>query len=463
MIFVRPLLSPTRVGVNSTEGISSALDGDLVHIMERIVINGGAKLYGDVYIDGMKNSALPILFATILTGDKCVIENLPPVNDIHASLDILKAMGADVRLLNKTTAMIDTSRLVGGSSPYNLVSKMRASTYLIGAELGRFGSAKVGWPGGCDFGIRPIDQHVKGFEALGAEVYIENGYINATSSAPLKGTSIYFDVTSVGATCNVILAATLAEGTTIIDNAAKEPHIVDLANFLNACGADIRGAGTSMIKINGVKALHGCEYAILPDMIEAGTYMAAVAATGGRLNIRNVVPKHVESITAKLIEMGAFVEEHDDYVTVSSNGRLNRANVKTLPYPGFPTDMQPQFAALLCTAEGISTVTEGIWNGRFRYLEELRKMGAGVTAEGRTATIVGTSRLSGAPVRSVDLRAGAALVIAGLAAEGQTTIEGIESTLDRGYYDIVNKLQQVGADIRRYQYDEEGTMIKLAN
>lgn len=421
--------------------------------MEKIVINGGNKLYGDIYIDGMKNAALPIIFACILTGDKCVIENLPPVSDINVSLEILRSMGASVRLLNKTTAEIDTTRVVGGTSPYDLASKMRASTYLLGAELGRFGSTKVGWPGGCDFSSRPIDQHLKGFEALGAIYNGEGGYICLNAPEGLTGTTIYCDVISVGATCNMILASVLADGTTVIENAAREPHIVDLANFLNTCGADIYGAGTSTIKIRGVKKLHGCEYAIIPDMIEAGTFMAAVAATGGRVNVRNVIPKHVESITAKLIEMGACVEEHDDYISVTSTGRLNRANVKTLPYPGFPTDMQPQFAALMCTAEGISTVSEGIWDHRFKYADELRKMGAQFMVEGKSATIVGTSRLSGAIVRSVDLRAGAALVIAGLTAEGQTTLEGLE-TLDRGYYDIVGKLRNVGADISRLQIIE---------
>ena len=421
--------------------------------MEKIVINGGNKLYGDIYIDGMKNAALPIIFACILTGDKCVIENLPPVSDINVSLEILRSMGASVRLLNKTTAEIDTTHVIGGTSPYDLASKMRASTYLLGAELGRFGSAKVGWPGGCDFSSRPIDQHLKGFEALGAVYNGEGGYICLNASNGLKGTTIYCDVISVGATCNMILASVLADGTTVIENAAREPHIVDLANFLNTCGADIYGAGTNTIRIRGVKKLHGCEYAIIPDMIEAGTFMAAVAATGGRVNVRNVIPKHVESITAKLVEMGACVEEHDDYISVTSTGRLNRANVKTLPYPGFPTDMQPQLAALMCTAEGISTVSEGIWDHRFKYADELRKMGAQFMVEGKSATIVGTKRLSGAIVRSVDLRAGAALVIAGLAAEGQTTLEGLE-TLDRGYYDIVGKLRSVGADISRLQIIE---------
>jgi len=416
--------------------------------MEKIVINGGNKLYGDIYIDGMKNAALPILFACILTGDKCVIENLPPVSDINVSLEILRSMGAQVRLINKTTAEIDTAHIVGGTSPYDLASKMRASTYLLGAELGRFGSAKVGWPGGCDFTSRPIDLHIKGFEALGATYKLDNGHICLETAQPLEGTTIYCDTVSVGATCNIILAATLAEGTTIIENAAREPHIVDLANFLNTCGADIHGAGTNTIKIHGVKKLHGCEYAIIPDMIEAGTYMAAVAATGGRLNIRNVIPKHIESISVKLAEMGVCVEEHDDYISVASNGKINRANIKTLPYPGFPTDMQPQFTALLCTAEGVSTVSEGIWDQRFKYVYELHKMGAQINVIDKTATITGSPRLSGAKLRSVDLRAGAAMIIAGLAAEGQTTLEGLE-TLDRGYYDIVGKLRRVGADIYR--------------
>ena len=432
-----------------------------IYIMEKIVINGGNKLYGDIYVDGMKNAALPILFATVLTGDRCVIENLPPVSDINTTLDILRSMGASVRLLNKTTAEIDTAHIVGGTSPYNLASKMRASTYLLGAELGRFGSARVGWPGGCDFVSRPIDQHIKGFEALGAVEKSEGGYIRLETEAPLHGATIYFDVCSVGATCNIMLASVLAEGTTILDNAAREPHIVDLANFLNTCGAEIYGAGTSTIKIKGVSKLHGCEYAIIPDMIEAGTYMAAVAATGGRLNIRNVIPKHVESISAKLAEMGVCIEEHDDYISVASNGHINRTAIKTLPYPGFPTDMQPQFAALMCTAEGISTVTEGIWDNRFRYLDQLRKMGAHVTLEGKTATIVGREQLSGAIVTSVDLRAGAAMIIAGLAAKGNTTIDGIE-TLDRGYYDIVGKLHGVGADISRIPVSEAET-ARLAN
>ncbi len=425
--------------------------------MEKIVINGGNKLYGDIYIDGMKNAALPILFACILTGDKCVIENLPPVSDINVSLEILRSMGAQVRLINKTTAEIDTAHIVGGTSPYDLASKMRASTYLLGAELGRFGSAKVGWPGGCDFTSRPIDLHIKGFEALGATYKLDNGHICLETSQPLEGATIYCDTVSVGATCNIILAATLAEGTTIIENAAREPHIVDLANFLNTCGADIHGAGTNTIKIHGVKKLHGCEYAIIPDMIEAGTYMAAVAATGGRLNIRNVIPKHIESISVKLAEMGVCVEEHDDYISVASNGKINRANIKTLPYPGFPTDMQPQFTALLCIAEGVSTVSEGIWDQRFKYVYELHKMGAQINVIDKTATVTGASRLSGAKLKSVDLRAGAAMIIAGLAAEGQTTLEGLE-TLDRGYYDIVGKLRRVGADIYRTAIAESSSV-----
>ena len=334
----------------------------------------------------------------------------------------------------QTTAEIDTTHITCGISPYSLVNKMRASTYLIGAELGRFGWAKVGMPGGCDFGVRPIDQHVKGFEALGAEIFIENGYINARCPGKLTGSSIYFDISSVGATCNIMLAACLAEGKTIIDNAAREPHIVDLANFLNTCGANITGAGTNMIKIHGVKKLHGCEYAIIPDMIEAGTYMAAVASAGGRLKIRNVIPKHIESISAKFLEMGVAIVENDDYITVSSNGRLNRANVKTLPYPGFPPTCshRPQPAL---HRRGNQHNNRRVCDNRFRYLEDLRRMGQAYRpTEPRQLSVSSGCR---APGQIVDLRAGAAMIIAGLAASG-TTIEGEKHARPR-YYDIVGK------------------------
>ncbi len=425
--------------------------------MEKIVIEGGTPLYGEVEINGAKNAALPIILASILTGDKCVIEHLPVISDVTLALEILRSMGAGVRMINRTTVEIDTTHLRGGNAPYDLVSKMRGSTYLIGAELGRFGAAHVGWPGGCDFGVRPIDQHIKGFEALGAEVDIENGYIVAHAPDGLRGGQVYFDCVTVGATINIMIAAALAKGNTIIDNAAREPHIVDLANFLNTCGAKITGAGTSVIRISGVERLHGCTYTIIPDMIEAGTYMAAVAATGGRVRITNVIPKHLEIISAKLEEMGATIEEDGDSITISRLGDLRRANIKTLPYPGFPTDMHPQMSAVLCCAKGTSIVSEGIWENRFRYVDELLKMGADITVDGRTATIQGVERLSGAPVRAVDLRAGAAMLIAGLAAEGRTEVTGIGS-IERGYDDIVGKLTRLGATVKKVYCSDENEL-----
>ncbi len=424
--------------------------------MEKIVINGGAKLHGSITVGGMKNAALPIIFASILVEDVCTIENLPNVSDVSRSLSILKAMGANVKNNPDGTVTIDTTIINQGSSPYEMVGKIRASTYLLGAELARFGKARVGWPGGCDFGVRPIDQHEKGFEKLGATVSRDKGFICLdTDGKGLKGNSVYLDFASVGATINVMLAATKAEGKTIIDNAAREPHVVALASFLNACGAKILGAGTSIIKIEGVKKLHGCNYSIIPDMIEAGTYMVAVAAAGGSVEIKNLIPKHVETVTAKLREMGAEVEELDDSVIVTREDKpLTSANIKTLPYPGFPTDMHPQFSALLATAEGTSKVNEGVWDNRFRYVDQLRKMGADISVEGRNATIFGTEKLHGAPVTSVDLRGGAALVIAALGAEGVTEIDNIQ-TLKRGYDDIVGKLRAVGSDIKIIEIEDE--------
>lgn len=415
--------------------------------MNKIIINGGHPLFGDINVSGMKNAALPIIFASILTRDRCVIENLPEVSDVAISLRILGAMGASVKMLNKTTVEIDTTHLVGGTSPVELVSKLRGSTYLLGAELGRFGEARVGFSGGCDFGTRPIDQHKKGFEALGATMTIDGG-CNHVKSAPggLCGASVYFDIASVGATINVILAAVMTPGKTSIDNAAREPHIVDLANFLNMCGARISGAGTSFIKIQGVERLHGCNYTIVPDMIEAGTYMVAAAAAGGRVTLRGVIPKHMETVTAKLQEMGVAVDECDDSIVVSRMGGLRHANIKTYFYPGFPTDMHPQFSALLAMAEGTSIITEGVFESRFRYVDELAKMNADISVDGRNATIVGKDRLTGAPVNATDLRGGAALVIAALAAEGRTEISHIEY-IERGYDNIVGKLRGVGADI----------------
>ncbi len=421
--------------------------------MEKIIINGGRKLHGDVYINGMKNAALPIIFATILTGDRCVIENVPKVSDITMSFDILRSMGAKIKYLNETTVSIDTKNIEGGDTPFELVSRMRGSTYLLGSELGRFHNSKVAFPGGCNFGTRPIDMHIKGFEALGATVSQDENYVYADAPNGLVGNHIYFDIVSVGATVNLMLAATLAEGQTILENAAREPHIVDLANFLNTCGADIKGAGTGIIKINGVEKLHGCVYDIIPDMIEAGSYMCAVAATGGEVNIKNVIPKHLEIISTKLIEMGVEIETYDDYLTVRSTGKLKPTNIQTLPYPGFPTDMHPQFSTLLAIADGDSTVYETIWKNRFKYVHELQKMGASVMVNEPFAAFKGVEKLHGAAVRSVDLRAGAAIVIAGLVAEGTTEITDI-FTIERGYLDIVGKLRDLGADISKVYIDE---------
>ncbi|MBR2381883.1 MAG: UDP-N-acetylglucosamine 1-carboxyvinyltransferase [Clostridia bacterium] len=421
--------------------------------MEKIIIKGGNKLFGDVYINGMKNAALPIIFATILTANKCIIENVPKVSDITMSFDILTSMGAKIKYLNETTVKIDTTNLEGGDSPFDLVSRMRGSTYLLGAELARYKKAKVAFPGGCNFGTRPIDMHIKGFEALGATVSQDENYVYAEAPNGLVGNHIYFDIVSVGATVNLMLAATLAEGQTILENAAREPHIVDLANFLNTCGADIKGAGTGIIKINGVEKLHGCVYDIIPDMIEAGSYMCAVAATGGEVNIKNVIPKHLEIISTKLVEMGVEIETYDDYLKVRSTGKLKPTNIQTLPYPGFPTDMHPQFSTLLAIADGESTVYETIWKNRFKYVHELEKMGASVTVHEPFAAFKGVEKLHGASVRSVDLRAGAAIVIAGLVAEGTTEVTDI-FTIERGYLDIVGKLKELGADISKVYIDE---------
>ena len=424
----------------------------------KIMIQGGKPLYGDIAISGMKNAALPILFATILVKDVCTLENIPAVSDISASLEILKIMGARISLRTPTTVQIDTRHICQGSSPYDLVQRLRGSTYLLGAELGRFGTACVGWPGGCDFGSRPLDQHMKGFEALGATVNNDSGYIHLSAPNGLIGNSVYFDVASVGATVNVILASVFADGTTVIENAAREPHIVDLANFLNACGANIVGAGTSVIKVHGVTELRGCTYTIIPDMIEAGTYMVAAAATGGCVRVRSIIPKHVESITTKLCEMGVEVEEEDDSVVVKSNGKLENVNIQTVYYPGFPTDMHPQFAVLLCIANGIGNIHEGVWRNRFRYAEELTKMGAQIRVDSQNASIIGVEQLYGAVVEATDLRAGAALVIAGLAASGVTEIHGV-SFIKRGYENMVEKLRGIGADISEMPLDDTAEQV----
>lgn len=416
--------------------------------LTKYVIHGGTPLHGEIEISGAKNAAVAIIPAALLVDGVCRIENIPQISDVTLILTILQELGADVRTVNRTTVDIDCSHIRNAKVSHDLARQIRASYYLIGALLGRFGAAQIALPGGCDFGGRPIDQHIKGFVAMGADVDVRGGYIHArVGTGRLTGAQVYMDIVSVGATMNIMLAATLAEGTTIIENAAKEPHVVDVANFLNSMGADIMGAGTDVIKIRGVARLSGGSYSIIPDQIEAGTYMAAVAAAGGEVLIKNVIPKHLECITAKFLEMGVEVEERDDAVLVRRSGPLTRTNVKTLPYPGFPTDMQPQIAAVLCLAEGTSVLTEGVWDNRYRYADEFRRMGAQIQVDGKVAIIEGVPRMTGAPVRACDLRAGAAMVIAGLAAPGTTEVENIHH-IERGYEDIVRKLSGVGADIR---------------
>ena len=427
--------------------------------MDRYIINGGKPLVGSVEISGMKNAAVAVLFACLLVNDTCTIENVPNIIDVSVALDLLAGIGVKVKKVAKNTVELDSTHAVGGMSSYELVRKMRASYYLIGAELGRFGSAYVAYPGGCDFGVRPIDQHIKGFEALGATVDVEGGYVEANALGGLRGGNIYFDVTTVGGTINVILAAARSDGLTVIENAAREPHIVDVANFLNACGARISGAGTDTIKIRGVKQLHGCCYTIIPDMIEAGTYMLAAAATCGNLRIGGVIPKHLESVTAKLIEMGVDVVEEDDSVTVSRRGPLERVNIKTQPYPGFPTDMQPQICVLMCLASGVSYLNESVWDNRFRYVSELKRMGARIKVNGKTAIIEGGKPLSAAALKACDLRAGAAMIIAGLAAPGTTSIDDVYY-IERGYDDVVGKLRSVGADITLQHVPDESVFNK---
>ncbi len=421
--------------------------------MDKYVICGERPLRGTVDISGAKNAVVAILPATVLANGVCRIENIPNIADVNTALEILASLGALVRRIDKHTVEIDSRTIVTQTVPHDLAKKMRASYYFIGALLGRFGQASVPMPGGCYFGVRPIDQHLKGFTSLGAQVLpLKNGMISARAEK-LTGNSVYLDMVSVGATVNIMLAAVYAEGTTVIENAAKEPHIVDLANFLNSMGADIRGAGTDVIKVRGVSRLYGTTYSIIPDQIEAGTYMAAAVATGGDVTVRNVIPKHLESITAKLQEMGAQIEEFDEEIRVIASGPLRHCNVKTMPHPGFPTDMQPQIAVLLSMAEGTSIINEGVWENRFRYVDELRRMGAEIQVDGKLAVIQGVPRLTAAPVKAMDLRAGAAMVIAALAARGVTEIEEIQY-IERGYEDLVEKLRQLGADIRRLSEDD---------
>ncbi len=416
--------------------------------MEKLVIEGPTPLKGEVTISGAKNAAVAILPATLLIDGCCTIENIPNISDIQISCKILEQLGAKITWNNKNSITIDTSNLTTTKAPLDLTSKFRASYYMIGSMLGRKGEIEVGMPGGCKLGARPIDQHIKGFERLGANVTVEKGTIYAKAKK-LTGCPIYMDIVSVGATINVMLASVLAKGTTIIDNAAKEPHIVDVANFLNTMGADIRGAGTDMIKINGVERLPGnATYSVVPDQIEAGTFMLAAVATKGDLVIKNCITKHLESITAKIIEVGGNVEDNIDSIHVWCDKRPNKATIKTLPYPGFPTDLQPQMGVVLSLANGNSMIHESIWDSRFQYTDELNKMGAKITANGKTAFFEGVKKLSGAPVYSSDLRAGAALVIAGTVAEGQTEIYNLQH-IDRGYENIEEKFRKIGAKIKR--------------
>lgn len=417
--------------------------------MDKFCINGGKRLEGVVDISGAKNSVVAILPATLLAEGPCRIENIPNISDVTCMLEMLEAMGARIRAINPHTYEIDTSVISSYTVPYELTRHLRASYYLLGALLGRCAKARVAMPGGCDFGgVRPIDQHLKGFEMLGATVSMEeNAFVHARADQ-LTGNSIYMDVVSVGATMNIMLAAVKARGLTVIENAAKEPHIVDLANFLNSMGADVRGAGTDVIKIRGVESMHGCDYSVIPDQIEAGTYMAAVAACGGDVLVRNVVPKHLESIIAKLVEAGVTVEEGDDSVRVIADKPLTKVNIKTMPHPGFPTDMQPQMAAALCLANGTSIVSEGVWDSRFKYVDQLTRMGAHIEVNGKVAIIQGVDHLNGCPVKAYDLRAGAAMIIAGLAAVGHTEIENV-IFIDRGYENVVEKFSALGADISR--------------
>lgn len=426
--------------------------------MTKYVIDGGYKLNGEVTISGAKNAAVAIIPAALLVDGTCRIENIPEIRDVTLMLDLLRNLGADVKLVNRNCVEINCSKIRTTKADYDMARKIRASYYLIGAMLGRFGSAQVALPGGCNLGDRPIDQHTKAFKLLGANVDVQNGYVMAESVGRLKAASVYLDIVSVGATINTILASVLAEGTTVIENAAKEPHIVDLANFLNSMGANVSGAGTDVIKVRGVRRIEGGSYTIIPDQIEAGTYMAAVTAAGGEVLVKNVIPKHMDCITAKLAEMGAEITEYDDSILVKRTGPLTKTNIKTLPYPGFPTDMQPQATVILSIANGMSLVTEGVWDSRYRYVDELRRMGAQIQVDGKVAIIEGVDGLTGAPVRACDLRAGAALVIAGLAASGQTEVEDV-SHIERGYEHIIEKLSSIGAHIFRTEMPDE-VMVK---
>ena len=418
------------------------------------LVRGGKPLFGEVTISGAKNAAVAIIPAALMVDGVCRIENVPMISDVTLSLKILEELGASIRLLNAHTVEIDSRHITRTRTSYDLARRIRASYYLVGSLLGRFGQAEVAMPGGCNFGgVRPIDQHVKGFTAMGAKVTLESGFINAAAEGGrLHGANIYLDVVSVGATMNIMMAAALAEGTTVIENVAKEPHIVDLANFLNSMGADIRGAGTDSIKITGVPRLTGGSYAIIPDQIEAGTYMCAAAATRGCITVKNITPKHLESISAKLREMGVKITEYDEALKVdASSAPLKRCNIKTMPHPGFPTDCQPQFAALLMSVPGTSIINENVWDNRYQYVSELIRMGAQISVEGRLAIIEGGVPLTAAPVKATDLRAGAAMIIAALEINGTTEISNIQF-IERGYEDVVEKFRGLGADIKKVYF-----------
>lgn len=416
--------------------------------MDKLVIKGGTRLSGEVVINGAKNAAVAILPATLLVDGICTISNIPYISDVKISCKILEELGAKVTWISKNEVTIDSRNITKSQTPIEMTSKFRASYYLIGALLGRCKSAVVGLPGGCNLGARPIDQHIKGFEALGANVDVSQGKINATANK-LVGTHIYLDKVSVGATINIILASVLAEGVTIIENVAKEPHVVDIANFLNTMGADIRGAGTDTIKVNGVKKLVGnSSYSVVPDQIEAGTFMLAAIATKGDITIKNCIPEHLDCLTAKILEMGGHVDIFDDSIRVWTDKRPLKTNIITMPYPGFPTDLQPQIGVCLSLAEGTSIISEGIWESRFQYTAELNKMGAHIIDQGKSAVFEGVTDLYGAPVAATDLRAGAALIIAGILAHGETSITNIYH-IDRGYENIEEKFRNLGANIQR--------------
>ncbi len=429
--------------------------------MEKYVILGGAKLEGEVEISGAKNSAVALVVAALMVEGVCVIENVPLVSDTYVLIDIINQLGGKAEFVDKGVLRIDSTKLESFEAPYEMVSKIRASSYLMGALLGRFGQARVAMPGGCDFGVRPIDLHLKSFVALGATYSVEAGGIVDIKSEGLVGASIYMDRVSVGATINAMLAAVKAEGQTVIENAAKEPHIVDVANFLNSMGANIKGAGTDVIKIKGVEALHGGTYGVIPDQIEAGTFMIAAVATGGDVLIKNVIPKHLDSISSKLLEVGAEIEEYDDSIRVIGPENIKKANVRTMPHPGFPTDLQPQMLTLLTAADGTSIVTEDVWDNRFKYVEELRRMGANVSVDGKVAVVEGGTKLIGSPVSSTDLRAGAAMVIAGLMADGVTEVYNLKY-IDRGYEEFEKKLRGLGAQITRRSDGEHGRETTIA-